>query len=208
MKRARAWLVVAVLLSAVPHNVVHADWYVGLETAHTKQSSDTPADDPGVGYPYIVDDTDSYTRPVIGWRGDQFFIEASGGGLGYRRSENHNFRRCVGCLIVQEIETKFLSFGGGKRWPFVEGVHLVSMLDVVYVVATNVEYGTNENGAGQYHRNVMREFHPRAGVGLDVDVGRRVTVRISYSRLNDIAVSYWSGSNDVRSYAVMVGVRL
>ena len=144
-------------------------------------------------------------RLYAGTQSGIWIAEVGGGTLSSYRSRNRGPipGRPMGCCdIAQQINTYNVDGSAGVSLPVTSGLSVFTMAGATYVYGTNHEYGENENGPNQDHRNVTRDLAPIYMAGFKYKISESVRLRLDYTAINDVAKSHWTLHSDIRSASI------
>src|SRR4030066_227359 len=116
-----------------------------------------------------------------------WIAEVGGGTLSSYRSRNRGpipGRPMGRCDIAQKINTSTVYGSAGVSLPVTSGLSVFTMAGATYVYGTNHEYGENENGPNQDHRNVTRDLAPIYMAGFKYKISESVRLRLDYTAIN------------------------
>lgn len=166
--------------------------YIGYRSGLVKQDVDISGS--RVGPLYEVQNISPSSSYFGGLRKGDVSLEIGAGPLSSRNSHNKSDTYD----IRQDISTDFAYLAALKHFQFGRfAPHLLG--GVARVGFDNHEYGSNENGPNQEHRNSGSGTYPMLGVGFQwsPDFLKPLSVRGDYFKLNGVAESHWTKKSDV-----------
>lgn len=168
--------------------------YMGIRSGVTKQKLGTSDRESRIGHLYEFDDHRNVPGIFGGLRKGDISLEVGGGPLGRRSS--HNVSDTYD--IRQDIDTDYAYLAGLKHFDLGSfSPHLLGGLAGVNF--KNHEYGSNEAGPNQDHRNSGLQFGPMYGFGFtwSPQFMKPLTVRGDYFKIDDVAKSLWTRKSDI-----------
>ena len=180
-------------------DAVLADTYAGIRASSSRQEVNQLG---RVGSHYSFDDTASVGSIFAGIRGGVWALEFGIGQLGARTS--HNVSATFD--IHQTIETRHVYAAALRHFP-AGPLELHTLAGLSRVWMHNHEFGSNENGPNQVHRNSATDTAALFGLGFGYRRGR-LALRLDLMRINNIARSQWTNSSDVTSGSISLQWRI